>query len=337
MSEKHFPSLGDFENRCIIGPAEMHVEQMMPDFTYYGLSMVMVWPYGTFVDKEGNLYIIVRDISPRQTGGLMVFSNRNGADNMMAQLAEIATCHRGLLLEEVKDGKKIWESPRPNFRIDHDGKNMFWFEKNILEIQGESRGPCLQWYDPTGKQAYISTFHRSSGKILGQEVEGWHGLDFMMLPPGGHYIFSPMVKGRLLILWAAIANEYEDGSWEVGQIGFGDRKWGFAYIYTSEGKEIIGTKVEADFIEKQPSGWPARAQFRFINENTGKEEVWKWNVRPRANLIDLNRLHPLFKAYRGAEAVLSRADESRKVTCNFGWPDFYGDDRVERWKERQER
>lgn len=335
MSKKTFPKFGDFENRCIVGPAELTAEDMMPSVTFHGLSQVMFWPYGTFVDEQGDLYVIVRDVSPGQSGGLMVFSNKNGADNLMAQLAEIAHCHRGLILESVANGQKIWESPRATMRIAFGNQRFEWFEKGILELQGETRGPCCQWYDPTGKTGYLLNMSRCAGTILGKQVEGWCGSDFMFTPPGMHYMTSPMMEKQLLIMWEAFANEYEDGSWEVGTIALGDSKWGFAYIYNDKGEEIVGTRVDADYIEKQPSGWPAKVRFRFQDENTGKEEVWNWTARPRANLVDLCRLHPLFHHYRGAEAICTREGETRKITYNFGWPDFYSDNRDERWLEKK--
>ena len=50
-------------------------------------------------------------------------------------------------------------------------------------------------------------------------------------------------------------------------------------------------------------------------------------------MVDHKDIYPNFGLYRGTQGIAQEKGDTRKITYNFGWPDFYVDGRVPRFNE----
>jgi hypothetical protein len=330
------PKLGTFGKRVLVGPRQLVPTDYLPTTTFNGLPLSTNYIYGTFFDSEGTLYIAVRELMPYSSPGFMLFGPRDQEEGLWADLENAFKAWRGGTFDYVDDkGVKQWVSldaaitnGDASMVIRHDGKNARWYEKGVLDVKGALRGHSSQWWDPVNDMAYSLNLHRVSGTLYGKPVEGWVGVDQQWLKAGQHYLDSPNAAGGNMLLWAAVGNEYEDGSWETGTLMFGFGEYSHIYLTTSEGEVIRSTRAEVVEIEQQENGWPAYAKLRFIDETTGKMREWEWRAVKGAYLADHMKLAPNYGAYRGGQGVAQEVGDKRKVRYNFGWPDFYDDGRA---------
>ena len=333
------PGLGTFENRVLIGSRELKPEQFMPTTTFQGLPLSSNYIYGVFHDEQGEIYISVRELLPYATTGIYVGTRKVGKAGLYADVQTMFKAWRGGVRDIMSDGKRKWISldkyvaGEASFTLEHDGTNAHWYEAGLLDIKAELRGDGIQWWDPQGNMAYGLNLHRASGTLYGKKVEGWVGIDSQWLEPGQHYSDGPLVAGGKMLLWPAFANEYEDGSWEVGTMMLGFKGFGFIYVVKSNGEVIRGTNVTPEELRQQPNGWPEYARVSFIDDNTGEKRTWEWNAVIGTHMVDHKDIYPNFGLYRGTQGIAQEKGDTRKITYNFGWPDFYVDGRVPRFNE----
>ena len=321
----------NFKHRLLFDAVNLGFEHYLPNNLFGQLPQQAVWGYSTLYDEDGQLYVFIRELPPGNTNGLGLFTDRDGKDCRFAE--ECMSSWRGIVVLNSSDNGITWESAdkaitdEPSMFISHDGNRLVWREKGILEVEGESCKPGYQWLDASpGDQAYASQLHRVSGTILGKPVKGWVGLDVLYLAPGNVYAYSPMAKG-LVLNWSAFANEYDDGSWELGLIMKGFSNFCCALIIDDQGKITRSSHVQPEYTVDD-DGFPTRMRFAFRDELTGEDQSWLWTPHPRGNLVDIPVMMPANPYYRGVAATVSRDNETREIVSSFGWPDFYGDERV---------
>jgi len=335
ISEYPRSEFGNFKHRLLFDAVDLGFEHYLPEHLFGNLPQQAIWGYSTLVDEDGQLYVFVRELPPGTTNGLGLFSDHNGKDCRFMEASMSAW--RGIMLVDSNESGVSWSSAdksiagNPSLFISHNGDHLVWKEKGILELEGDACKPGYQWCDAApGNQAYASLLHRVSGTVMGKKVTGWVGLDVLYLAPGQVYGYSPMAKG-LVLSWSAFANEYDDGSWELGFIMKGFANFSAALIVNDQGKVIRSSYVKPEY-EQDEDGFPKRMRFEFTDELSGEAQCWNWIPHPRGNLADIPLMQPEVSTYRGAAATLTREGESRKVVSSFGWPDFYGDERLDMYR-----
>ncbi len=326
---------GDFKHRVMFDAVSLGFEHFYPQATFMNMGQRSVFGYGSLYDSDGGLYVFVREMPPGATIGLGLFSDQDGK-NCRARKGGLSS-YRGSVDIRKTDKDITWVSgdyayaKEPALEISQDGRTLHWQEKGIMELKGPAMQPGIQWYDPSPEsQGYVMLFHRVSGDVMGKPVEGWMGLDVLYLGLGQIYSESPMARG-LVLNWCAFANEFEDGTWELGTIMKGFENFSMALIVNHQGEIIRSSYVDAEY-EQDETGYPTRMHFRFKDEISHKNQEWQWIAHPRGRLVDLPAASANLADYRGSEAVLTRVGETRKVKVSFGWPDFYGDERVELYR-----
>jgi hypothetical protein len=332
ISEYPIAEFGDFKHRLLFDAVNLNFDHYQPEHLFGGLPQQAVWGYATLEDADGNVYVFVREMPPGSTNGLGLFSDKGGLTSCRF-VEECMTSYRGIMLVEKSREGITWTSAdrsvleEPSLVISHDGETLHWREKGILELEGRALSPGYQWLDAApGNQAYAAQMHRVSGTVLGKPVDGWVGLDVLYLAPGKVYGTSPMAKG-LVLSWAAFATEFDDGGWEHGFIMKGFGNFSAALIINDKYEISRASWVDAEY-QQDDDGFPTSIRFSFKEELTGEDQAWNWTPHPHGNLVDIPLMQPEVSTYRGAAATMTRDGESRKVVSSFGWPDFYGDERV---------
>lgn len=330
-------SFANFKHRLLFDAVDLDYRHYLPESLFGNLPQQAVWGYATLVDEEGQVYVFVRELPPGTTNGLGLFSNHDGKDCRFMPAS--ATSWRGIMLVEDDGSGVTWTSAdsvmgEPSLVIRKEADRLHWREKGILELEGVASKPGYQWYDAApGNQAYASVLHQVAGHVEGKKVTGWVGLDVLYLAPGQVYGYSPMAKG-LVLNWAAFANKYDDGSTEWGFIMKGFGNFCAALIIDNDGKVNRSSYVKPEY-EQDEAGFPRRMTFEFTDELSGEAQCWHWIPHPQGNLVDIPLMQPEVATYRGAAATLTREGETREVVSSFGWPDFYGDERVQMYRDLQ--
>ena len=330
----------DFKHRCVADVFPRDHRYMWPETTFRDLPMEAGWIWGSLYDEEGNVHIVLRPVQTYVATVLAIFHNR-GADACKIAMESMMGWRGPISIDKLDKGYR-WKSAdygflgTSSFTITLEDDRFAWFEKDLVDIQGKLVPMAMQYYDPMPKpmhgQAYVAQLIRAQGTVLGKKVEGWIGWDFEFLAPGQVYRTSPMSMREneegVALTWCEFANEYVDGSWEIGWCAVGLENWGFAAGFDSTGAAWSGQVLGAEF-EFQPATdvgrFPKRYRVRVYNTTRGREEVYEWNAAPRTNLVDIPRVFPELATYLSCEGRMQRVGDTRKVKRSVGYPDFYSD------------
>jgi len=322
MTKGALPALGDFRHQVSLGPFEIDLARMHPTFQPQGLVLDAGWLYGQFRDEDNNLITCLRKVGGYWTGGLAVLDNQ-GADELRLTPR---MSHAGALEIEATDAAITWRSgvyqPDPSlaFSFTQTLDGCEWRDGDHLQITARLLRPGMQWYDsnPDGG-LYALHVQKAEGVALGRRVKGWFGYDFIYHPPHRPWQVGPY-PNRLEGAYHTLANEYDDGSVEVGMICYGLEGWTFAII--SDGEKLIHCARDVDIdVVRRPDGFPEEILYHFGGVR------YRWRADPRGRLVGM--MGNYGGAYRGAEGHCQRVGDTRRIVNGQGWIDFFADGRVD--------
>lgn len=332
------PKLGYYDHKCLIGPLRLNLDDLMPTATYHGLVPTQLSYWGSFAAKDGTRFILLRTFVPGALMGLAIFSNRDGQEMQLCH--EVMEAYNGAFVT-TREGDQLINrsvdyvvtgSARHEYR--QSLTRAHWREEGLLELDGEVRDASFQWYDPdpASPMAYTTHMHRARGTILGTAVDGWFGNDWTFGPPGVPYFDSGLYTQGIELAWMAIANDYEDGSWDIGLIGKGQQRWGFFIRADDQGGCALSTNVDAHF-SQHDDGYPKDMHFRITDDLTGAEEIWDLVADPGSKMVDIPKLWPQLAHWKTSEASLTRRGDTRIVKRGMAWHNFHDDGRVQAWRD----
>ena len=318
---------GNFGHQCVVGAYEPNLEDSWNEKTYFGLALSGNYIYGSFRDEDGNIYAAIRKSGEESSRGLFIQTTLGGGHLELHE--DSWKSFRGGPIEYTLNDKEIVSESRKGlpgepfgYRQRVDGGE--WDEGELLNLSGPTIGPGLHWYDPTRDAGgmYACTMVRASGTILGRRVEGFYGYDQLYLPPGQTWNMGPYFN-RIHVAWHAIMNEYDDGTFEVGQIGYGAEDWGFAMLVSQDGAVVMTTDVQAE-ISLDENSFAERVLYKF-----GGIE-WEWKADPQGQMKMLGAGSGAGvggRFYRGCDGQSKRVGEKRGIKTWSGWMETYNDAR----------
>jgi hypothetical protein len=168
-----------------------------------------------------------------------------------------------------------------NFEINIEVNRFQWQEENgEVDLYFEALGPACRFLGPGGKineeLYYTSELCSVSGKVLGEEVSGFGGLDQSWLP---HGIAWSQSKTYLYFesYWFTWANRYADGSTDYGIAGHGPGDWNLAF-YVKDGQSYVSgdNEFKTKYAEE---GYPLEVDIRLGSQR------FKWTCDCRLNEI----------------------------------------------------
>jgi hypothetical protein len=324
------PPRGSFGHTPLVGHYEQRIEDFLPTSKPFGLAQ-NGWLYGTVRDQDGKMYVILRTLSNYYTGNLRISSNVNS--DQILTLPEMHRTYKGDV-EITSDGQSVtWRSgSRPGdagaavpddavwpFEYRQTLEGSTWREGDILDIRARLMRPGMQWYDPALEQAgyYALNVHQAEGTIFGKRVRGWFGFDFVNHPSGTRWGTAPYFQ-RLEVAYHTFANEYDDGSIEVGMICYGLEGWSFAIGSDGVNPLFCEPRAEAQIVEK-PNGFPSEILYSFGDRR------WHWRADPHGELADQR---PDRFPYRGSEGHSQAVGDTRRIVNGQGWIDYFADGRA---------
>jgi hypothetical protein len=184
--------------------------------------------------------------------------------------------------------------------VDLTEGSLRWLEADLLDVSGDEVSPSLQWHLP-GEDGilYASRIFRVSGWVVGQEVDGFVGVDEVSLGTGRrNYVDDPITAGHLSHAWCTWATAYDDGSVEAGHVAFGRDGFWFG-MRAADGVTHVAESVTG-VVERDDRGVPKRIEFEIDGE------PWEFFADPRGHPIE-----PLPGPVRQAEGWFRRVGETR--------------------------
>ena len=317
-----WPAPGDFGGRCLVGPCSFDGDLLLPTSTFVGLQKEGSYLYGTWRDLDGNLLRALRGVSSVSSTMRLVFTSRPGAQLERDEAAESAMWSGPI--EITSDDASVTfaavggEPDGDGFTYIHEVDACSWSEGGVLGITGRSLGPAVQWFSSWGDGACFSVSgkYRSTGVLLGREVEGFVGHEIHYFSEGADWWNSPFGAGRE-ICWQQVANEYVDGTTVHGTFAYGTDGWGFAMLHDEQGEFHCSTRVSAE-ATVTPTGYPSSIRYRFA------DQAWTWRIDPQGERAQIMAGSPL----RGADGTARRDGDSRAVMLSMGNSDWWTDGRA---------
>jgi hypothetical protein len=325
------PPRGGFDHKVLLGHYEQKIEDFLPTSTPFGLGQ-NGWLYGTLRDEDDNIYVILRTLSGAEwTGNLRLQTNRD--HEQIEMRPETFRTYKGEILIEHDAESVTWRSGTSpslsgapeakdaifdfEYRQTLDGAT--WREGDIVDLRAKLMRPGMQWYDPSLEMHgfYGLNVHQAEGTILGKRVRGWYGYDFVNHPAGTRWGTAPYFT-RIEVAYHSFANEYDDGSVEVGMICYGNEGWTFAIGSDGENPLFCETKVDAQIVQKA-NGYPSEILYTFGDWR------WHWQADPRGELADHE---PDGFPYRASEGRSQRVGDPRRIVSAHAWIDFFDDGRA---------
>jgi hypothetical protein len=315
------PAPADFGGRCLVGECAFDATLLLPSTTYYGLPKSGSYVYGSWRDVDGNLLRALRGVGADESTIRFLFTSEPGAQLTRHERADRDLWSGAVATERTGDSVLFTSAGATagrGFAFQHEPDGCSWTDGEFLTVSGSSLGPAVQWFNTweSGACYAVTGKYRTSGTLLGREVEGFVGHEIHYFPSDTTWRTSPYGRGRE-ICWQQVANEYEDGSKVQATFAYGADGWGFAMVHDEDGAFHCTTDVQVDATVR-PSGYPERITYRFL------EQSWTWRIDPQG---ERPRLGP--GPMLGADGTCRRDGDPRPVRYSMGNSDWWTDGRAD--------
>jgi len=301
-----------------------------PDFGFgahplNGMPLQTIWMYGSFYGVEtGNYYAALRHMNPTSALAFLFYKAEPDGDFQTVPGAA-QRAYKGGVLNTTNEGRVgIWDvmtGPDNQFFTLNTGPDghTIYKERGYIDVQGNQRGDLMQStvLDANSPMTYTSRCIEASGTVMGEPVEGFFFVDQHHLGRAQDWLVSDFFHG-VQGIWVVFSTEYEDGSWDIGNLFWGYGGFASAMIQSSNGDRMATTKIRAEVDEDQDF-YTHEARF-YLGEN--EEEVWKFNCRhpeghPRMPLMKVPG------SPKWNEGVVSRVGDDRKWKRTEAWMEIY--------------
>jgi hypothetical protein len=314
------PMWGDFGGRCLAGACHMSSELFLPGARPFGLTHAGSYLLGTWRTGDGEIHRFLRALGDYNAPvPCSVFSTKGGKRLARAPDDEAATYAGGVTTR--LDGGQVVFRPvgRGGFRHSIGEEGAAWEEGALLSAKGSLIATPTQWYNPWrgGGGAYALTAKfRGKALIGGEAADGFFAHETHFFPPGLNFMNSPFGWGGREIHWGHMATAFEDGTVVDASLAFGADGWAFALLTDENGVFHSTTEVEYS-ADVRPNGYPERIVYRFLGQE------WIWRIDPKGERADVQS-----NGMIGAEGVLKREGETRRVVAAMGTIDWWRDGRA---------
>ncbi len=288
------------------------LEEYFRTTTRFGLGWDSAWIYCSVTSANGQKYAFMRGYE--KTSSSVFMSSRLLEDTSAVSPRLYKRLYMGpTFFDRVPGEEKARVTSYPskhNFQIEiAPGKFHHVEENGKIDFLFETLGPACRFLIPGAKIKedlyYTSELCRVKGKVEGEEVIGFGGLDQAWLPHGIGWAQS---KCYLYFeeYWLVWANRYADGSVDYGIAGYGPGDWSLGY-YVKDGQSSMST--DNDFtMEYAAEGYPSKAEFR-LGPNK-----FKWSCDCRLNEVKGHVLH--------VNGRMANTAKKEQPVDGFSWIEF---------------
>lgn len=329
MEKLQTPLRGDFQWFGLSGAFEPSVEGASSNQGYFGLVPEATYPWGTFRDANGKVYIFMRrlpfhgltevprTIETRSTiGRRAVLFTQNHQSELEVNPASMLTGYNIDTVTQVHSDRIEWSAhavsdSRRGFHAVYRPDRLEYREDGLIDVTGTSLKPGLQWYLPGRENGlfYASQTFACEGTILGIPVTGFLFIEQAYMQPDGvlYAINDVLVGAETHLTWYSFANEYADGSFEFGHFIVGHDRLGIAIVAGPSGLIVQSSTVDAR-TTRADDGWSERVDLNIDGEH--------WEIiQPR----ELRILPTAHTPNRQQEGLIRRVGEPRTPVRHMAW------------------
>jgi len=311
---------GDFGGACLAGECAANPGLYLPDGQALGLVKSASYLLGTWRTRDGSIHRFLRSVQPYRSDVCRVFSTRDTPQLDRRPDEEAKTYGGGIATRYEGDQVTFAPAGQGGFLHTIDGDSARWEEDGLLSVSGRRAAPATQWYNPWrnggGGLAVTSKF-RAPGLVFGEEADGFFAHETHYFPRGHDFFNSPYGWGGREIHWGHFATAFEDGSSVDASLAYGPDGWGFAMLFDERGRMHVSTDVVIES-ELRPNGFPELIVYRFL------DQIWEWRIEPKGERGSPRAGEKII----GAEGILRRQGETRKVVAAQGTIDWWLDGRA---------
>jgi hypothetical protein len=319
--------VGDFDFRTVVGTFKQKLAVQMPYQHLHGLPLQSQYLYGGLRSKDGVLFVVERKFIGPMTGGLWLMSNEKGNLDLIPGSLHSA---RGELVRKFsperrqwsdhlmhKVGKELAPVGEQGLDITIDDETIKWSEGELLTLEGQRRTDGCNFFAPMREEPllYTSTVYWLKGTMMGKDVEGPIFFDHLYWQHGIEWKEYTWYKD-IQVGWNVFANEFDDGSFEWGQIVHG--RGGYAaYIVQDTKYGTCMTNVQGAQFELDADDGVGKASYR-IDQNT-----WDFTGDKDGRMLQFNKAR--WGGYRAQGGITRRRGDSRKLVNGWTWLECFAD------------
>lgn len=322
------PRFGDFDFQTVVDQYEPRLADLHPRDTRHGLQLQSQYFYGGLRDEAGTTYMLERKIIGPMTSGVWLMTDAGEGTGDVLLHPRALDSARGETIRTFSDDRREWSNHlmhavgqrvRPSDEqplslvIDDDGID--WQEGTLFSLQGAIQGPGFQFHAPARDEPlfYTTQVYWVTGTCLGQDVEGFIGLDHAYFPAGLEWkeyrYFS-----ELEVSWEVFANRFVDGTVEYGVIVAGRRGWGGAATFDG-GKLVAATNRLGATYDLDDEGFIDLGSF----DIDGTEYQFQSTGRGKMRHFGEAR----WGGYLSQAGVTRRTGDDRELANGFCWIEFF--------------
>ena len=324
MGEELVRERGDFNGQAVFGFCKPTLEASLPAASWYGMRIDLYSMNAVLTDEDGHLWYVLRFHDHAHSPAFRLRTNGYGG-NLYSEFAGVERGYIGPVKHRVEGDAHIIESTLPlpgrePYYFSRSVDRMEWDEGDLFSLTGVSISPTMAFVAPDtkGGWGFTSNPFRLEGTIMGRKVRGfcefgtgWAGL--------GVPFMQPYAEARLH--WMILANEYEDGTYDIAHISFMMGENRFALIANEKGPVMATRDVKLE-VELDEGGNRARYPKAVHLELGGEKWLWRPADDSKVNL-------PPVVGAASREGYAQRVGDTRKLAFGWGWLNTSGDSRID--------
>jgi hypothetical protein len=314
-----FPPVGHFDHQSIVGTYEPTLATLDARHLRNGLGVQVCYLYGGWQEESGAVYFFERKFIGPMTAGLWLMRMQDGGVTIDPDSVRTV---RGEVKRTIGRSEVVWQGQMMEKQAAAIGEHemvlrftegaLDWSEGAILRVTCTQRGPGLQVYapDPVEPFHYASQLYQAQGQVRGADVEGFVFVDHGAWPHGADWKEN-RVFNHLQLGWAAFANEYEDGSLELGHLCLGADRFSFMMVADADGPVALHTTDVTGGIDIGDNEWAQRALWR------GGDDAYLFQIGEGGRLVEFTEAR--WGGYRAQIGCTRRVGDPRPLRLGFSW------------------
>jgi hypothetical protein len=292
-----------------------------------GLQQEAGYIWGTVRDDDGTIYSVMRRIAPtppttesdgrKPLGGkLIMLSGEFGAEAMdMRREPRGAADSADITGTLIGENTACFTSSAPAagrpMRLVLGADDFSYREDGVIDVEGRLAVPPLQWYLPGPKASLLYTTQtwRVDGELTGKQVRGFLFWEQAWMLPGARlYVEKDPLHDARYLTWYSWANQWADGSCEVGHFLFGQHDFHVGVTAHSDGTVTSARHMDARITRADDGYWHEGIQYELDGM------PWVCEASPQGRMRGLG---PMPNPQQ--EARIHRIGDSRQPDVWMAW------------------
>jgi hypothetical protein len=268
-----------------------------------GLQQEAGYIWGTVRDDDATLYSVMRRIAPSSPatnsdgrkflgGKLIVLSASPGTDGMELRreprgAVDSADVIGSLIGENTASFTSSAAATGNPMRLVLAENDFSYREDGVIDIAGRLAVPPLQWYvpGPMASLLYTTQTWLVDGELLGKHVRGFLFWEQAWMLPGARlYVEKDPLHDAQYLTWYSWANQWSDGSCEVGHFLFGKKDFHVGVTAHSDGTVTAARQMDARISRAADGYWHEGIQYYLDGE------PWVCEASPEGRMRGLGQI-----------------------------------------------